>query len=95
MVRNNPGQDVKECFDLKTLCRVDTKLKRTLAPADYRPYFKSYFSSKIVLPKEYAFPFALLFEDGAIQILLASSLEQFEQWTQALQGFEENRSLKY
>ena len=75
MVRNSPGQDVKECFELKRLVKVDTSLRRNLAPPDYRPYFKSYFSGKITLPREFAFPFALFFDDGAIQILLASSQE--------------------
>ena len=66
LVRNQPGKDIKECFALKSLVRVDTSLRRNLAPPDYRPYFKSYYSSKIALPKEFAFPFALLFEDGAL-----------------------------
>lgn len=86
---------MKECFELKKLVRVDSKLKRSLAPSDYRPYFKSYFSGKITLPKEFAYPFALFFYDGVILILLASSEEQFDQWTQALRTFEQPRVLKY
>ena len=62
-------------------------MKRTLAPPDYRPHFKSYYSGKITLPKEFAFPFALLFNCGAIQILCASSQDQFTEWTTALKEF--------
>ena len=48
-----------------------------------------------MLPKEYSYPIGLFFNNGEMQLLWASSEEQFLEWTMALKTFELPSKLKY
>ena len=63
IVRLKEGNDVKEKFDLTTLVQVDKSLNHKLCP-DYQSIVK--ITKKMALPKEFAHPFALHFNDGII-----------------------------
>ena len=94
LVRQKEGQSVKEKFSLNQLIYVDDRLNPFLA-SDYRLIFKGHYNSKIVLPKEYSYPIGLFFDNGEMQLLWASSEEQFLDWTRALKTFEPAEKLKY
>jgi len=70
IVKQKMETPIKEKFDLNSLVSVKTDLNRELC-RDYQYVFKNLLEYKIHLPKEFAYPFALYFSDGNIQLLWA------------------------
>ena len=54
------------------LAYVDSNLSTTLC-RDYKKFFNPYYQNTIVLPKDFAYPFALVFIDGTISVLWTST----------------------
>ena len=78
LARANETSAVKERFDLTRLIKVDDSLKTSLCP-QYRQFMRRQHSGKISPPRDYGFPFALLFDNG-LTLLWAPNESERQDW---------------